>query len=87
MRYIDADLTVKLMLEWADREKNDECRRGYHDCIVIVKDMPTAVVTCKECLHYKPFLNYKKNRKYCFKFDKVTTANDFCSFAERKEDV
>ena len=42
------------------------------------------LITCKSCVHYKPFL-HKKNRKYCFKHDHVTTANDFCSFAERKE--
>lgn len=44
-KYIDANLTVKLMLAWADRETNDECRRGYHDCIVIVNDMPAADVS------------------------------------------
>lgn len=85
MRFIDADLTLKLMLEWADREKSDECRRGYHDCMVIVNDMPTTVVTCKECVHWRRS-GQKRFQKYCFKYDQVTTADDFCSFAERKED-
>lgn len=66
------------MSEWIVPDEDIGCDGAYFDY--------DEVLRCKDCQHYKPFL-HKKNRKYCFKFDHVTTANDFCSFAERKEDV
>ena len=43
-RYIDADIATYLMIQWADRETNDDIRHGYHNCLVIMNDMPTAYV-------------------------------------------
>ena len=43
-RYIDADIATKLMIQWADQETNDDIRHGYHNCQVIIYDMPTADV-------------------------------------------
>ena len=43
-RYIDADIATYLMIQWADRETNEDIRHGYHNCLVIMNDMPTADV-------------------------------------------
>ena len=43
-RYIDTDIATKLMIQWADRETNDDIRHGYHNCQVIMYNMPTADV-------------------------------------------
>lgn len=94
-RYIDAD---KLINYLKDLQKPQDI--GFNEESIMVsinlkslvekiESLPTAdveeVVRCKDCVHYKPFL-HKKNRKYCFKFDHTTTAEEFCSFAERRKD-
>lgn len=41
------------------------------------------ITHCAECIHWK---HSSARKSYCEVFDWVNTAEDFCSFAERKTD-
>ena len=89
MRYIDADGLLKELDDFFNDGDGIAVGEYWSSKIVraTIKSKTTSnvveAVRCKDCKHYKPFL-HKKNRKYCFKFDHLTSADDFCSFAERR---
>ena len=50
-----------------------------------LKALPSAqpeITHCAECLHWK---HSAVRKSYCEVFDWVNTADDFCSFAERRK--
>ena len=50
-----------------------------------IKALPSAqpeITHCAECLHWK---HSAVRKSYCEVFDWVNTADDFCSFAERRK--
>lgn len=50
----------------------------------VFEDLPSAqpqIIYCAECTHWK----HSAVRKSCEVFDWMSKAEDFCSFAERKE--
>ena len=52
----------------------------------VLQDTPSAqpqITYCAECIHWK-HSDVRKN--YCEVFDWINTAEDFCSFAERRSD-
>ena len=84
-RYVDADIATKLMIQWADRETNDDIRHGYHNCQVIMYDMPTAdvveVVRCKNCL----FSSKRYGERDCQLHKRFVKDNDYCNYGEVRE--
>ena len=51
----------------------------------VVSNLPSAqpeITHCAECLHWK---HSAVRKSYCEVFDWVNTADDFCSFAERRK--
>ena len=97
MRLIDADTLIselekdeKLFDKEAEDARNnpseyDECysiamwmrAKGIRDAIIEVYDAPT-ICLCKDCRKYK--------YDWCHKFANVVKPDDFCSYAERRED-
>jgi hypothetical protein len=51
----------------------------------VIKWLPAVseIIRCKDCIHWK-HSDVRKN--YCEVFDWMNTADDFCSFAERRTD-
>lgn len=51
----------------------------------LINGLPSAqpeITHCAECLHWK---HSAVRKSYCEVFDWVNTADDFCSFAERRK--
>ena len=51
----------------------------------VLENVPSAqpeITHCAECLHWK---HSAVRKSYCEVFDWVNTADDFCSFAERRK--
>ena len=51
-----------------------------------LEQLPSAqpeITHCAECLHWK---HSAVRKSYCEVFDWVNTADDFCSFAEKRKD-
>ena len=51
----------------------------------VLSELPSAqpeITHCAECLHWK---HSAVRKSYCEVFDWVNTADDFCSFAERRK--
>lgn len=90
MRLIDAELTLKLMGHWADKETNDDIRHGYHNCQVIVSDMPTAGVMCEDCKYWKkiddPTLSHLTFCTYALGATVCRNPYDFCSRGEKADE-
>ena len=82
-QYVEKD-TIKIGMSLYGFNSPDQTITEFVEDTLPSADV-TEVVRCKNCAFYKPFL-HKKNRKYCFKHDHVTMADDYCSFAERRED-
>ena len=51
---------------------------------VLPSDDVVEVVRCKNCVHWK-HRNFD-DKHYCDVFDWVNEGNDYCSFAERRDD-
>lgn len=61
--------------------------KGMVTAAIYVERMPSAhssIITCIECIHWK---HSSARKNYCDVFDWVSKPNDFCSFAERKQDA
>lgn len=84
-RYIDADIATKLMIQWADRETNDDIRHGYHNCQVIMNDMPDAAVQCKDCTMFER--NGRKGFGNCAHHQCLAYLSDFCSWGIKRGDA
>ena len=59
-----------------------------HRCIDpdAIRELPSAkpeITHCAECIHWK---HSAVRKSYCEVFDWTNTAEDFCSFAERRTD-
>ena len=58
---------------------------AHNHIIDVIKHLPSTqqeIIHCRECIHWK-HSDVRKN--YCEVFDWMNTAEDFCSFAERKD--
>ena len=59
---------------------------GCDRSIVLINELPAVqpqITHCAECIHWK---HSDVRKSYCEVFDWVNTADDFCSFAERRTD-
>ena len=45
---------------------------------------PQELIRCRDCVHWKQRFD---RAHYCFVFDWVNGENDFCSFAESRQDA
>ena len=57
--------------------------------VKIINQFPAAdvveVVRCKDCEHFKPFVEPFNNAGNCRKSVGINLANHFCSYGERKD--
>ena len=88
MRLIDADKLLETYKKWIPQllSKEDEGdRRGVETCIMVLEDMQTAVVRCRECKYR--FKNNGHDKSGCPIIDANIWMDDddFCSHGERKE--
>lgn len=61
------------------RASNDELRKAADR----IKQLPSAqleTITCNQCVHYQ------QNHHYCELLDAEFSPNDYCSYAERREE-
>lgn len=71
-------------INWYDKPYAESECRGIDEALSIISNLPSAqsqITHCAECIHWK-HSDVRKN--YCEVFDWVNTADDFCSFAERR---
>ena len=69
---------IKEIYEWHDNVTKERIIEHF-------KQLPSAqpeITHCAECLHWK---HSAVRKSYCEVFDWVNTADDFCSFAERRK--
>lgn len=87
-RYIDAEIAVEIINRY--RNTTDENGKTVADAIIDILKVitPTAdvvrVVQCRDCIHWKA--SSHKDLYYCEYFDWGITADDFCSYGERKDE-
>lgn len=66
---------------------NAEAVEKYLNGVIdMIKELPSAqpeITHCAECIHWK---HSAVRESYCEVFDWTNTAEDFCSFAERRTD-
>jgi len=74
-----------------EAQLEDECTElAIKECLSVVRQMPEAVVRCRECKHLN-ILNRKELYAHCPKTNTVflpfelDTREHFCSLGERKE--
>ena len=69
---------IKEIYEWHDNVSKERIIEHF-------KRLPSTqpeITHCAECLHWK---HSAVRKSYCEVFDWVNTADDFCSFAERRK--
>lgn len=76
--------------ELANRNKEDSYDEGYrdgmYDAVSIIEELPSAepeIIRCKDCVHWK---HSSIRPNYCEVWEWCNQADDFCSFAERREE-
>ena len=89
MRLIDKEALCGLLADKAlEAQLEDECTElAIKECLSVVRQMPEAVVRCRECKHYKTGVCLKiyydgLASRYAWQERKP---DDFCSYGERKE--
>ena len=89
MRLIDKEALCGLLADKAlEAQLEDECTElAIKECLSVVRQMPEAVVRCRECKHYKTGVCLKiyydgLASRYAWQERKPY---DFCSYGERKE--
>lgn len=59
---------------------------GCDRAVTLIRALPSAepeITHCADCIHWK---HSAARKSYCEVFDWMSKAEDFCSFAERKDD-
>ena len=89
MRLIDKETLCGLLADKAlEAQLEDECTElAIKECLSVVRQMPEAVVRCRECKHYKTGVCLKiyydgLASRYAWQERKP---DDFCSYGERRE--
>lgn len=87
-RYIDADKLDEIVQDLNKHYEVPITRYEYKRISGVLCEFPTAdvveVVRCKDCVHWKR--RNLDDKHYCDVFDWVNEGNDYCSFAERRDD-
>ena len=95
MRLIDKETLCGLLADKAlEAQLEDECTElAIKECLSVVRQMPEAVVRCRECQHWKPsgskagnsfsdmeYIGGCEFTRYCRR------ESDFCSYGEKRCD-
>lgn len=91
MSLIDKEETIKDLREYADRKLRNshiDTANGILSAASRIEQNSNAVdavevVRCCGCEKWDPF---EERYGYCYKWHENTTDEDFCSYADRKED-
>ena len=90
MRLIDKEALCGLLADKAlEAQLEDECTElAIKECLSVVRQMPEAVVRCRECKHYKTGVCLKiyydgLASRYAWQERKP---DDFCSYGEKRRD-
>ena len=88
MRLIDADKLLEIYKKWIPQllSKEDEGdRRGVETCIMVLEDMQTAVVRCRECIAYTPVDDNTGKCVFLIGEHQYVVPDGYCYLGERKE--
>lgn len=92
MRLIDKEALCGLLADKAlEAQFEDECTElAIKECLSVVRQMPEAVVRCRECKNYVIVDEFEGGKRYMclvnhFSYLDNDGDNQFCSYGERKE--
>ena len=88
MRLIDGDALIEAHYDYCNKH-HDETAVFYGWSMRLMKEAPSAqpeIIRCKDCKHYTPIK--RTDRWWCRCEEGLWSSNedDFCSYAERRED-